>query len=325
MESEVRKKILDAFTAHGEEFVSGQYLADLIGCSRTAVWKHMDELRKEGFELEAVRKKGYRIVKKPEKVSPDEIRLGLKSKVIGQSIHYYESIDSTQQVAKQLSLSHAKEGTVVIAEEQTKGRGRLSREWHSPLNSGIWLSLIVRPNIPIMNTPQLTLLTAVAVVQAIRKVVHVSAYIKWPNDILIHGKKIAGILTELQAEADKVEAVIIGIGINCNQSKDDFPDELKEIATSLKIESGEMIDRAKIIQELFYTFENLYHLYLKEGFSPIKLLWTEYTNTLGKTITARTLKGTITGKALGITDMGVLELEDEMGNIHQIYSADIEE
>lgn len=324
MQSELRKKLIDAFTNSKEEYLSGQHLADLIGCSRTAVWKHIEELRKEGFELEAVRRKGYRITKTPEKVTPDEIRLGLKTETLGRNIHHEESVDSTQKIAHRLAYEGSPEGTVVIAEEQLSGRGRMDRRWHSPKSTGVWMSVILRPNIPPPKAPQLTLITAVAVVQAIEELTGLTPQIKWPNDILMNGKKVTGILTELQADADRIISIIIGIGINVNQQLDDYPDELKHIATSLSIEKGEKLSRAELIKILLGKLENLYKLYLDKGFYPIKLLWESYAVSIGKNLTARTITGSIYGKALGITDDGVLMIEDSNGKVHHVYSADIE-
>ncbi|WP_338451817.1 biotin--[acetyl-CoA-carboxylase] ligase [Niallia oryzisoli] len=324
MQSELRKRLLDAFTNSGEDFLSGQYLAELIGCSRTAVWKHIEELRKEGFELEAVRRKGYRIVKVPEKITANEVRLGLMTKRLGQNIHYEESVDSTQKIALQLSLDGAPEGTVVIAEEQTRGRGRMARAWFSPKYTGVWMSVILRPNLLPQKAPQLTLVTAVAVVQAIEELTSIKPEIKWPNDILINGKKITGILTELQAESDRINSVIIGIGMNVNQELEAYPEELLTIATSLRIESGNRLNRAELIRLVLAKLEHLYDLYLQEGFQPIKLLWESYAVSIGKMITARMVQGDLYGKALGITGDGVLMLEDEAGKVHFVYSADIE-
>lgn len=324
MQSEIRKKLLDSFTNAGESYLSGQFLAELIGCSRTAVWKHIEELRKEGFELEAVRKKGYRIIKTPEKITADEIRLGLTTEFIGKNIHYEETVESTQKIAHRLSSENVPEGTVVIAEEQISGRGRMNRPWHSPKYTGIWMSLILRPNIPLTKAPQLTLLTAVAIVQAIEEVTGLNPEIKWPNDILLNGKKITGILTEMQAEADQIHSIIIGMGLNVNQTKDDFPPELQNIASSLLIEKGDALSRASIIRSIFTHFEKLYLIFLEKGFYPIKLLWEGYAISIGKMIKARTLTGVIEGKALGITDEGVLKIEDASGVIHHVYSADIE-
>lgn len=324
MQSELRKKLLEAFTNSEQEYVSGQYLADVIGCSRTAVWKHIEELRKDGFELEAVRKKGYKILNLPKSVSADRVQLGLKTEFIGKVIHYEETVISTQKIAHLLSHEGAVEGTVVIAEEQTGGRGRMDRVWHSPKSTGVWMSLILRPKIPLQRAPQLTLLTAVAIVQAIQEITSLTPQIKWPNDILIEQQKVTGILTELQADADRIISVIIGMGLNVNQTEDDFPPALREIATSLRVKEGKEIDRAELIKVIFHKFETLYMIFLDKGFYPIKLLWESYAISIGKDITARTLNGTITGRALGITDEGVLKVKDDCGELHHIYSADIE-
>jgi BirA family transcriptional regulator, biotin operon repressor / biotin---[acetyl-CoA-carboxylase] ligase len=324
VQSQLRKDLLDAFTNADGAYLSGQHIAELIGCSRTAVWKHIEELRKEGFELEAVRRKGYRIVKTPEKITADELRLGLTTKFIGKNVHYEESVESTQKIAHLLAYEDAPEGTVIIAEEQLSGRGRMDRKWHSPKYTGIWMSIILRPNIPLTKAPQLTLLAAVAIVQAIEDLTGLLPEIKWPNDILIKGKKVTGILTELEAEADRINSIIIGIGMNVNQTKDDFPSELQQIATSLSLEKGEKVARADLIKGIFMNLEKLYLLYLKEGFLPIKLLWESYAISIGKNITARTLTHSIIGKAQGITDDGVLIIEDEQGKTHHVYSADIE-
>lgn len=324
MESKIRKKLLQAFTANPNEYLSGQTLAEVTGCSRTAIWKHMEELRKEGFELEAVRKKGYKIIQAPEKITADEIRLGLMTETIGQSIHYEESVDSTQKVAQKLAYEGVPEGTIVVAEEQFLGKGRMDRNWYSPKYTGVWMSVILKPNIPIIQAPQLTLLTAVAVVQAIEELTNLLPKIKWPNDILINDKKVTGILTELQADADRINAVIIGIGMNVNQKEEDYPEELKTKATSLYIEEGKRIKRSALIQAVLYRLEKLYYLFLEEGFYPIKLLWESYAVSIGVNITARTLKGNIIGESLGITNDGVLLIKDSQETVHHVYSADIE-
>jgi BirA family transcriptional regulator, biotin operon repressor / biotin---[acetyl-CoA-carboxylase] ligase len=324
VQSDLRTKLISTFSQSSGDFISGQEIADLIGCSRTAVWKHIEELRSEGYVLEAVRKKGYRIITAPEKVSESEIQLGLQTNKMGRMIHYQETAHSTQQIAHRLANEGVPEGTLVIAEEQTGGKGRLTREWYSPKYSGIWMSLIIRPNIPIYEAPQLTLLAAVAVAQAIEEITSVRPEIKWPNDLLLNRKKITGILTELQAESDRIHSIIIGIGMNVNQNVSDFPEELRNKATSLNIETGKTTARAQLIQEVLYRFELLYEIFLEQGFKPIKALWESYAVSIGQHIKATTLNQTISGKAIGITDAGVLLLEDDAGTVHSIYSADIE-
>jgi BirA family transcriptional regulator, biotin operon repressor / biotin---[acetyl-CoA-carboxylase] ligase len=323
VQSEIRKKLIDAFSNTGSEYLSGQHLADIAGCTRTAVWKHIEELRKEGFEFEAVRRKGYKITSIPENMSADKITLGLKTSFFGRSLHYYESVESTQKIAYKLAYEHAAEGTVVIAEEQTAGRGRMDRKWHSPKYSGIWMSILLRPKLPIPKAPQLTLIAAVGVVQAIEEVTGLIPEIKWPNDILINGKKVTGILTELQAESDRINSIILGIGINVNTTTEELPAEIVHIASSLKIEAGRMINRENLIRSILEKLEKLYVLYLEKGFFPIKLLWESYAISIGKNITARTLTREIKGKAIGITEDGVLLLEEPCGRVHNIYSADI--
>ncbi|MBU8907275.1 biotin--[acetyl-CoA-carboxylase] ligase [Desertibacillus haloalkaliphilus] len=320
----MRTKLLQMLIENEGQFVSGEKLSKHLGCSRTAVWKHIEELRKAGYELEAAPRRGYRITKKPNAITADEISVHLNTETIGQEIQYYETVTSTQEIAHRLAQDGAREGTVVVADEQTGGKGRLGRVWHSPIGTSISMSLILRPSIPPQQAPQLTLLAAVSVVRGIQAATGIECEIKWPNDILLDGKKVVGILTELQSEPDRVHSVIIGIGINVNHRKEQFPSEIREIATSLGIEKGEEIARADVIRSVFEEFETLYQRYLNEGFKPIKQLWESHAISLGKQIKASTVQNVLYGVATGITDDGVLLLEDEEGTVHKIYSADIE-
>jgi BirA family transcriptional regulator, biotin operon repressor / biotin---[acetyl-CoA-carboxylase] ligase len=324
VKSNVRQALLDAFKNANGKFISGEKLAQNIGCSRTAIWKHIEDLKKDGFHVEAVRKKGYRLLEQSNKLSENEIYLGLETEEIGRSVYFFESVTSTQKVAKEYAMNGAKHGTLIVADEQTEGRGRMVRKWYSPKGTGIWASFILRPDIQIQHAPQLTLLSAVAVVQAIKKVTHITPEIKWPNDILISGRKVCGILTELQAEEDRIQSVILGIGINVNQDKNDFSAEIIKKATSLKIELGKTVNRSSLIQSLCYYIEQLLHLYISEGFTPIKSLWETYAVSIGKRISARTVKGTFDGVALGINNEGVLLLKQDNGDIVEIISADID-
>ncbi|MFS0656553.1 biotin--[acetyl-CoA-carboxylase] ligase [Bacillus sp. 179-C3.3 HS] len=323
MRSAIRKRLIELFTTAPQDFVSSQQICDELGCSRTAVWKHIEDLRKEGYEVEAVRRKGYRLLHKPDKISEDEILFGLETEEFGRHIYFQEQVSSTQLIAHDLVNEGVPHGTLVVSDHQTEGKGRLQRTWYSPNSTGIWMSFIVRPDIPLHQAPQMTLLASVAITEAIRQQTGLSASIKWPNDIMLNGKKVVGILTELKAEADQVHAVIIGPGINVNQTVDDFPDDLKDIATSLRMELGKKVDRAALIQSIMYHFEKRYDEYVTHGFEPIKQLWEDYTTTTGQHIIARTINGQYTGKALGINDEGVLLLETSDG-IQKIYSADIE-
>jgi len=324
MQSHIRKQLLDAFAKAGNDYISGQTIAEITGSSRTAVWKHIESLRKDGYVVEAVRRKGYRITSAPDKMSADSIRMALKDTSFGEQIYYYETVETTQKVANELANHGATEGTLVIADQQTGGRGRLARKWFSPQNTGVWMSLIIKPNIPIHQAPQLTLLTAVAVAKAIEEQISMAPYIKWPNDLLINNKKVTGILTEMQAEADSIHSIVIGIGINVNQEQADFPEELQQIASSLYIETGKKYAREEIISSFLRHFEDIYTIYQKEGFAIVKELWESYAISVGKKITATTVNEKIVGIALGITDQGVLLIKDDQGQIHSIYSADIE-
>ncbi|MGV3488110.1 MAG: biotin--[acetyl-CoA-carboxylase] ligase [Tuberibacillus sp.] len=324
MKVSTKQSILMMLFQHPQEFVSGQAICEQIGCSRTAVWKHIKELQKEGYTIESVPKRGYRLVSSHNRLSSAEIQAGLETRSFGRHIVYEESIASTQKVAHHLAEDGAKEGTLVVADEQTSGRGRLGRQWFSPKGTGVWMSLILRPQLPLNRIPQLTLATAVAVVKGIKKITGVECQIKWPNDVYYQGKKLVGILTELQAEEDHAKAVIIGIGMNVNLAAEDIPYDIKDIATSLQIITGTHCNRAHLIQAILTELEGLYDIYISEGFSVIKILWESYAMHLGRTIMARTVNGEmIKGVAKGINEDGVLLLEDEGGNVHYIYSADI--
>ncbi|MBM7577412.1 biotin--[acetyl-CoA-carboxylase] ligase [Jeotgalibacillus terrae] len=324
MASKIRESILHALSSEEDSYFSGQELADKAGCSRTAIWKHIEDLRSSGFLIESKRKKGYRLIGKADELNESNLLVGLKTSVLGRKIHYYESVESTQKIAHALAQEEAPEGTLVIAEEQISGRGRMARSWYSPKGTGIWMSLLLRPALPPQKAPQFTLIMAVAVVEAIQKVCDLQVDIKWPNDLLIKGKKITGILTELQADSEQIHSLIIGTGINVNQSESDFSEEIRHIATSLKIESGQTFSRAEIVQEILKNLERYYDVYIKEGFEPVKEIWEQYAVTIGKHITARTINKEISGYAAGITNEGVLKLIDETGKTHLIYSADIE-
>jgi BirA family biotin operon repressor/biotin-[acetyl-CoA-carboxylase] ligase len=323
MGSPVKEQILKLFTDNKDEFISGEYISKQLGISRTAIWKYMNELKAEGIEIEAVRKVGYKIVGKLDKITQTDIKLGLETKQFGRNVIFYEEVESTQNIANELVLKGAEEGTIVLAERQVKGRGRLQRNWVTGEGKAIAMSIILKPKIPPKVAPQLTLLAAVAVASAISKVTNLKPSIKWPNDILINNKKVCGILTEMHGDSDLISSVIVGIGINVNQEKDEFPNDIISRATSIRIEEGKKILRSKIVQAILMEMEKLYAIFLEKGFVPIKLLWESYAISLGREITATTYSETIVGKALGITDEGQLLLEDEEGKIHTIYSADI--
>lgn len=319
----IKQVILKAFRDHPGDFISGEELSQTCGCSRTAVWKHIEELRKDGYEVEAVRKAGYRLIAAPDRLSAAEITAGLDTKRIGQRVIAHDEVVSTQPLAHEAAAKGAEEGTLVLAEMQTGGKGRLGRPWHSPKGTGIWMSLIIRPAIPLPKTPQITLLTAVTVARTIREETGLPVKIKWPNDIFIEDKKVCGILTELNAESDRVNYLVIGIGMNVNSVEADFPEDLAQIATSLRIESGQPVKRAAFIRQFCRFFEEEYDHYLQHGFERVKAEWESHSYTIGRWVNVQTISQTLEGRAVALDDEGVLMVEDESGAIHKVYSADV--
>lgn len=257
----MRDKIIKAILDSGEDFVSGEELSKQLGISRTAVWKHIKILKDEGYNIESVNKKGYRLMDYPnDLLNPQNIYHKLNTKFIGRNILHFDTIESTNDYLKKIG-NEIEEGTVVISEEQTKGKGRLGRSWKSKSGEGIWMSIILKPSIVPYKTPFITLIAGAAIVKALDKL-NVKVQIKWPNDIVINNKKICGILTELSAEIERVNYVIVGIGMNVKNT--DFDDELSEKATSLYKENY-ILNRVDIVREIFYEFEKLYIDYIESG------------------------------------------------------------
>lgn len=306
------------------EPLSGQAIAERYEMSRTAIWKHIQKLIEEGHEITTVHKKGYVLVGSPDVLNEAAVTPYLKTKALGRKFIHLNETESTQLIAHQL-VHETANGTVIVAESQTAGRGRMMREWDSAKGKGIWTTVILKPNVQPYQTPQFTLVAAVAVVNAIKKLYPaVDAKIKWPNDLLINGKKCTGILTEMVAETDRVHGLLIGIGINVNQNVSDFPEEIQSIATSLSLEVGEQLNRAELLAELLYYLEHYSDHYVQHGFSRLKGLWEEASVTIGKQIRATTLREVIEGRAIGITDNGVLQIALSNGEVKEVYSADIE-
>ncbi len=323
MHSSIRDELLKVLIQNQPHFLSGEEISRKVGCSRAAIWKHIEELRHQGYEIEARPRNGYRLVYRPDRVAPEELAPHLQTKTFGRHIRYEHSTPSTQILAHQWAREGAPEGAVVIAEEQVQGKGRLGRSWHSPPGTGVWMSLILRPPISLTEASQFTLLASVGVQQGIKRVTGLPVQIKWPNDLLIRGKKVCGILTELRGEQDRVYYLIIGIGINVNTTSEHLPEQLKGIATSLAMESGGNIHRATLIAAILEELENVYQDYLNSGFGVIKTKWEQAAGMLGKTITARTPQGSITGVAEKLNENGALLVRTNEGII-PVYSADID-
>lgn len=246
-----------------EGFLSGEDIGRELSITRAAVWKGIKKLREEGYEIEAVTNRGYRLTNPETMYNKRELEQGLKTKTMGQTIYFYEETDTTNNRARELALEGAPEGTLVVAEKQTAGRGRRGKVWESPLGTGIWMSLVLRPQIMPAEASVLTLLCGLATAEAIEAETGLSAGIKWPNDILINGKKAVGILTEMDCEMSEVHFVIPGIGINVNTAS--FPPEIAEIATSLYLECGKTVSRRRLVHKVLERLEEHYETFLRTG------------------------------------------------------------
>lgn len=308
----MRQDILDFLVQHQGEFVSGQEISEHLGISRTAVWKHIRILKQRGYVIESYTKKGYCLKEVPELLSERAIEKGLTTKVVGRRLVLRERVDSTNNVAKKLAADGAPEGTVVIAEEQTGGRGRISRSFLSPYAKGLWFSLILRPPIPPMEVSKMTLLAAVATARAIRRHGLTECGIKWPNDILVKGRKLVGILTELNGSAEKVNYLVMGIGVNTGITEDDLPEDLKSIITSFARE-GVAVSRIALLQTLFAEIEHLYAAVCREGFAPVLAEWRSLSCMLGSKVTVTSIDRTLSGTAADIDENGNLLIDTASG------------
>ena len=266
-----------------EGFLSGEDIGRELSITRAAVWKGIKKLREEGYEIEAVTNRGYRLTNPETMYNKRELEQGLKTKTMGQTIYFYEETDTTNNRARELALEGAPEGTLVVAEKQTAGRGRRGKVWGSPLGTGIWMSLVLRPQIAPTEASVLTLLCGLATAEAIEAETGLSAGIKWPNDILINGKKAVGILTEMDCEMSEVHFVIPGIGINVNTAS--FPPEIAEIATSLYLECGKTVSRRRLVHKVLERLEEHYETFLRTGsFAAMLEDYRKHCITLGKEV-----------------------------------------
>ena len=266
-----------------EGFLSGEDIGRELSITRAAVWKGIKKLREEVYEIEAVTNRGYRLTNPETMYNKRELEQGLKTKTMGQSIYFYEETDTTNNRARELALEGAPEGTLVVAEKQTAGRGRRGKVWESPLGTGIWMSLVLRPQIMPAGASVLTLLCGLATAEAIEVETGLSVGIKWPNDILINGKKAVGILTEMDCEMSQVHFVIPGIGINVNTAS--FPPEIADIATSLYLECGKTVSRRRLVHKVLERLEEHYETFLRTGsFTAMLEDYRKHCITLGKEV-----------------------------------------
>jgi len=316
-------KILSALRANPAG-VSGADLAEQLAISRAAVWARIEELRQAGYEIEAGPHFGYRLVSSPDALHADDLlaRLG-KTKVVGRDIRVFEETTSTNDVMEKLARDGVKEGVVVFAESQTKGRGRLGRKWMSPTHQGLWFSILLRPELRPQESTQLTVASATALHRAIKSVTGISAEIKWPNDLLIGGKKVVGILTELSAELDRVQHIILGIGVDVNQDAAEFPAELRKIATSLKLEAGEEISRAELATEILRELDFDYARICGGKFSQVADEWEAGCATIGKNVSVQMGSRLVCGRAEALDDDGALLVRTEHGHLERVIGGDV--
>lgn len=297
---------------------SGQELARQLNISRTAIWKHIETLKQNGYAIETIPRKGYQLLEQNDRFDETAF-VSVRRGRFGQHVHAYDQVDTTQRIAHELAQRGAMEGTIVISEEQTAGRGQLGRNWYNPSRVNIAASIILRPELPIRDASKLTLMAASAFARSLQRE-GIDATIKWPNDLLLNGKKIGGILTEMQTEGDRIQAVILGFGFNVNGET--IPEELLHRATSLKRETGIVHRRSELLARLLEDLESEYELFLETGFRPIQEHWLQNAAYLNETISLKTAGKTKTGVMRGISPEGALLLETEAG-VEPIYSAEI--
>ncbi len=319
-EFEVKKKIIGFFRGNEGDFISGEEISSALGFSRAGVWKYISKLRSDGYVIEAVPHLGYRLKSAPDKMYGYDISSGLRTRTIGKgSIHYYEGIDSTNDRAYELAEGGEPEGTLVIAEAQARGKGRMGRKWASPKGGGIYLSVILRPDAEADEVPAVTLIAATAIIRAIRKICGLEAKMKWPNDILIRGGKVCGILTEIKAQPDIVDFLVLGIGINVNTPAEKLPPE----GTSLKIECSRDVSRTGFMKCMLEELEDNYLRFKKDGFASLREECKALSLVLGERVKVSEHHRPIEGLAVDIDEKGALIIRTDSGIFQRVFSGDV--
>jgi BirA family biotin operon repressor/biotin-[acetyl-CoA-carboxylase] ligase len=317
-----RSAILEELRNRTGQFVSGEELGRKLNVSHTAVSKQIQKLRQEGYDIESTVSQGHRLRRLPDLLRPEEVCPRITTQILGSEIHYFSEIGSTNDEAKKKAVAGCPEGTLVITETQLGGRGRLSRGWFSPVAKGIWFSVVLRPPFPPQEAPKCTLMAAVALNRAIRDVTGISCGIKWPNDILCNGRKLVGILTEMSAEMDAINHIVIGMGINVNIDATEIPPELETIATSVSIETGTEVSRIDLFIKVLERLEEIYLQVKKGGFAVVLDAWRQESITLGRMVNVIGLDKSFVGKAIDIDNEGALLVETEHG-VERVLAGDV--
>ena len=328
MATDLDVEILRALLADRSTPLSGEVLAERCGVSRTAIWKHIASLQELGYPISSLPHQGYRMEELlPDLLVADEVAARLPQRSGKEAIAWravvFRETQSTNDLALREAQGGAAEGLVLAAERQTKGRGRQGRKWHSRSGEGLWFSLVLRPRWPLGHVARLTIVAALAVAEAIESLLPPSAGkidIKWPNDLFHGGKKLGGILTEIQADAEAIVFAVVGIGINCRQTRSDFPDDIAEIATSLKLIAG---DGAPRRVELLAALLPILEARLSDPFEEVREAWAERCFSIGRMVTVRTPSGTIQGHAVGLDAGGVLLVRREGGRVEAVTAGDV--
>lgn len=319
-----RETILNLFHQAPGGYLSGERLSEALGVSRTAVWKHVRQLRQMGYRIEAVPSRGYQLLATPDLLLAEELRIGLATRIVGREIRYLTETDSTNRQAYALGEAGADEGLVVIADRQTAGKGRMGRTWASPPGVNLYLSILLRPPLPPQAAPQLTFVSTLAVSRAITAISGLSPTHKWPNDVLIDGCKVAGLLNEMSAESDLIRFVVLGIGVNLNMTADLFPNELRMPATSLLLAGGVPVSRSVFARELLKQLDALYAEYLQHGPAPILAAWEERCDLIGQAVAVdEGRSGEVRGVVAGIDRDGALLLTLANGSTERILAGDV--
>jgi BirA family transcriptional regulator, biotin operon repressor / biotin---[acetyl-CoA-carboxylase] ligase len=317
-------QILNALRAAGDSRVSGAELSQQLRVSRAAVWAHIEDLRALGYDIEASPHLGYRLVSTPDVLHADDLISRLAgTKVIGRDIQVFQETTSTNDVIERLARDGVREGVVVFAESQTKGRGRLGRKWISPAKSGLWFSLLLRPELRPQEATQLTVASGTALRRAIESHTGLRAEIKWPNDILVRGRKVAGILTELSAELDRIKHVVLGMGVNVNMDPSGFPSELHRVATSLKAELGKPVSRPELAVAVLRELDLDYARLGSGQFAAVADEFEEHCTTIANEVVIRSGARQLRGRAESLGEDGALLLRTDHGRLERIIGGDV--
>jgi len=318
-------KIVSFLKSHSSEYLSGQDLSDVLKISRVAVWKHIKKIRSLGYKIESKQKLGYKLVNNTKQLLPWEITDGLNAKLVGKRVYYFDTIDSTQNFAIKIASNPIENGTVVISQKQTRGRGRFGRKWLSP-QGGIWLSIILHPTFDISVITLFPIAASLALANAIEKTFQIDSKLKWPNDVTINGKKVAGMLVDASVESNKIEYLVLGVGINFQVNPKQLEKSLKKTENFYGITS--LIDKNKnqnpilLVQNFLNDLENIIELLNKEKRKIIIKNWTKKSSSVGKNITISTDSGKINGKAIKLDDDGALVIKNNK-NTQRILAGDL--